>query len=359
MVLHVVQSGDVGGVQRHIRDLTVGLPELTAGVAAGTEGWLTKAVRASGGRIALLPHLARSIRPDLALMAGAELARTAEALDARIIHAHGAVALAAALRGKGRRPLIYTPHGFQWRDPEQSPPVRAASLLLHRMARRHVEALVAVSAQDERDALHLGYPRDRVRRIPNGVPAVVQDDSSRQWNTIGVATRIVRGKGLATLLRVLPELPTARLIVVGAGPLEGALRTESSRLAVADRVTWWGWQESLERFYRTIAVYASLSCKEGMPYAVLDALAYGVPVVASAIPAHRELLATGGGSLVVSQDRAALKSALCFWLADPKRYQRLGVRVPSQRAMLEAHGHLYAQFGTMVSPVQETARLSE
>lgn len=349
-VLHVVQSGDRGGVQRHVRDLADGLADITAGVAVGTTGWLTTQLAAHGIAVSVLPYLQRSVRPDRAIAASVEIALAAQQLGATIIHAHGVVALAAALRGAAGRPLIYTPHGFQWRDPAQPVAVRAASFVLHRWAVRRVARLVAVSRQDASDALLVGFRREIVHRIPNGVPAVGEDDSRRRWNTVGVAARLVPGKGLETLVRALAEIPEARLVVAGSGPLEPRLRREATRVGVTGRVEWWGWQESLDIFYRTIAVYAAMSQKEGLPYSVLDALAYGVPVVGSDIPAHRELIRhVESAVLVPVGDVREFAIQLRVLLGNAERRKRIkeyAASAPQAFAladMLTAHRKLYRE----------------
>lgn|GEM_PF-3105433 len=361
-VLHVVQSGDRGGVQRHVRDLAVGLADITAGVAAGSTGWLTTQMEAHGIRVSLLPHLERSVRPDRAIAAGGEVAQAARQLGATTIHAHGVVALAASLRGAVGKPLMYTSHGFQWRDPAHSPSVRAASIVLHRIAARRVTNVVAVSDQDASDALLLGFSKDVVHRIPNGVAVVGEDDSRRRWNTVGVASRLVRGKGLETCLHALTEIPDAVFIVAGSGPQELRIRGEATRLGVAGQIEWWGWQESLDDFYRTIAVYAALSHKEGLPYAVLDALAYQVPVVASNIAGHQELVQAGhNGVLVPVGNPKELAVQLRWLLGHPDRVRRMrgtltcGLNRFSLASMLSAHRWLYRETDRFRAPRRPTS----
>lgn len=326
-VLHVLQSGDRGGVQRHVRDLACGLPEWTAGVASGTQGWLTRQLAAAGVATVQLPELRRSLHPGNSVAAGRSLGRVAAEGGATVLHAHGVIALLAALRAAGGRPVVYTPHGFQWRDPAHPVWVRAASLLVHRHAARRLAALVAVSRRDAADAAAVGVPPGRIHHVPNGVPPRAEGHRGRESNLVGIATRLVPGKGLPQLLRAVAAVPQARLLVAGDGPLRADLQAEARRLGVAERVEWMGWCDALDGFYDRIAVYATLSEKEGLPYAVLDALAAGLPAVASDIDGHRELVRHGEtGWLVAAGDGRGAVEALRAAVEDGAGSRRRGER---------------------------------
>lgn len=350
-VLHVVQSGDRGGVQRHIRDLANGLPDLTAGVAVGACGWMTGQVTSKGIKVATLEHLVRAIRPARALAAAREVTRVADALGATILHAHGVAALAAILHAVGGRPLVYTPHGFQWRDPAHGPAVRSASWLLHKLATRRLTAVVAVCDQDVSDAIRIGFPQGVVRRIANGIqPPPAEEGSRTRSNMIGTAVRLVAGKGLKTLLQAVALVPPANLVVAGDGPLRSRLVAECTCLGISDKVEWLGWRESLEDFYRSITVYATLSAKEGMPYSLLDALSYRLPVLATDIPGHRQLLRDGeNGLLVPVADAEATAAGIRRLLLDVDLRAKMARSVATSGQafalgdMLAAHRKLYWQ----------------
>lgn len=340
-------------MQRHVRDLARGMPDITAGIALGSVGWLSREAAVYGIPVAPLRSLVRAIRPDLAFFAGQEIRRHADRLGATILHAHGVAALAAALFAAENRPLLYTPHGFQWRDPAHGPMLRNMSKLIHAIAIPKIRALVAVSGQDAADALALGFPRAVVHRIPNGVDIPPTTPVARPPATIGTAGRLVPGKGVHTLLEVVSLLPHTSLIIAGTGPALADLHRRCENLAIDTRVHWWGWQDSLDRFYQAITVYVSLSLKEGMPYSILDALAYGVPVVASDIPSHREILSDAKcGRLVYPQDPRATAAAIELALSDVHTHatRALCARQETQRfslsSMLQAHRRLYHTFQT-------------
>ena len=322
-VLHIVQSGDRGGVQRHVRDLAIGLAPLTAGVLTGTKGWLVEAVESASVSTVLAPSLRRAVNPAAVAAAGAQARRAAAELQATVVHAHGVFALLAA-RSVGHLPLVYTAHGFQWRDPAHPAWLRALSLRVHRQVAPRLAALIAVSEQDGQDAARLGLPRERIHQIPNGVPLPAISPARLPPRVIGTAGRLVQGKNTDALFRFLALLPAdVTLWVAGDGPALGDLRQLAADLRLSDRVHWLGWQDDLGcDFYPGIGVYATLSRKEGMPYAVLDAMAYGLPVVTSAIPAHQEIVAgSPWGALVTDGKLGECVERVMGWLSDAAAWQ--------------------------------------
>jgi glycosyltransferase involved in cell wall biosynthesis len=352
-VLHIVQSGDRGGVQRHVHDLALGLCEQTCGIASGSEGWLSQTAREAGIAVRALRHLQRSLDPRELALARRELAAACDNLAPNVVHAHGIFALLAALPLADRLPLVYTAHGFQWHDEAHSWAVRRLSLQLHRRAARKVAAFIAVASEGD-EARRVGFRR--VERISNGVALPEAGADPANTNTFGVATRLVPGKGLPEALAILAADPRLRLLVAGDGPMRRTLEAQAVGLGVGGRVEFLGWRDDLGAFYASIFAFVSLSQKEGLPYGVLDALAAGLPVVLSDIPGHRELVQHGRNGYLVSQgDASAAGVALQGLFADRALCTSAGaasrelVRTRYALAsMLERHEELYAEMGGAV-----------
>ncbi|MEW6115009.1 MAG: glycosyltransferase, partial [Thermodesulfobacteriota bacterium] len=86
------------------------------------------------------------------------------------------------------------------------------------------------------------------------------------------------------------EIPQARLVLAGTGAQEATLRNMAEELRISDAVDFLGLRRDVPRLLRSAAVFLSCSEAEGLPTALLEAQAAGVPVVASDIDAHREAL---------------------------------------------------------------------
>ena len=339
-VLHIVQSGDGGGVQRHVHDLVTGLPDQTAGVVTGTEGWLTRTIRDTGLPVRQAAHLVRSLDPRNVAAARRELAEVCRDWTPGVVHAHGIFALLAALPLADQMPLVYTGHGFQWHDKAHPWGLRSLSLAIHHRAAPRVAAFVAIASEAD-EALRVGF--QRVEQIPNGVrpwDAGVRLDNSK---TFGVATRLVPGKGLESLLDILAAEPDLQLCIAGDGSLAEHLAQKADVHGYRDRVDFLGWQDDLRLFYGGLFAYVSLSRKEGLPYGVLDALGAGLPVVLSDIAGHRELVAEGrNGYLVPQGDVTATLSALRRLASDRAHCTTAGA---ASRSLVEEHFSLDQMLG--------------
>ena len=127
--------------------------------------------------------------------------------------------------------------------------------------------------------------------------------------------RHVAQKGFDLLLRawvdVARQRPEARLRIVGDGPLRAEHEALAARLGVAGSIEWLAPTPQVERLYREAAVFVLASRYEGMPLALLEAQALGVPAVAFDCPTGpAEILSAETGRLVPAGDTSALAAAL-------------------------------------------------
>ncbi|MCO5171740.1 MAG: glycosyltransferase [Planctomycetes bacterium] len=173
--------------------------------------------------------------------------------------------------------------------------------------------LVCVSEEVAAEALAAGVEAERVVRIPNGVdlgPDVAQADPGAAPTVLFVG-RLDPAKGADDLLRAFARLAGggARLVLAGDGPERPALERLARDLGVADRVDLLGRRDDVPALLRGATVVAVPSRSEGLSNALLEALAAGCAVVATAIGPNRE--AAGDAALLAPPgDVAALAGAL-------------------------------------------------
>ena len=146
----------------------------------------------------------------------------------------------------------------------------------------------------------------------------VPDDAA----VIGLVARFRPSKDHATLLRAFarlaPDYPRLHLALVGDGPLEPTLRRLAAELGVADRVVFAGPVPGALRPQIAFDVAVLSSTAEGFPNVVVEALAAGVPVVATDVGGVRDSVEDGRtGLLVPPRDPEALAQAVARLLADP------------------------------------------
>lgn len=202
-----------------------------------------------------------------------------------------------------------------------------------------------------------GVRRDRLRLMSNGVQAPpTLDPQPRQGALISLLGRINPYKGHDVLLRALPlileSVPNARVEFAGAAWLpeerayENQLRTMVGELGLEAKVTFRGSYEDPGPILRASAVAVLPSYSEGLPNVLLEALAYGAPVVATSVAGIPEVIQDGvTGLLVPCADPAALARAVVSVLQNPRdaaARAAAGRRVVAERFSAERMAELWA-----------------
>lgn len=138
--------------------------------------------------------------------------------------------------------------------------------------------------------------------------------------------RLDKQKGYNYLIRAARVVPEATFAIVGDGPERSVLEDQVRELGLKDRVLFFGFRNDIPNWLSACHVFVLPSLYEGLPIAILEAMAAGKPVIATDIPENREVITHGmNGWLVPPQNPDALATALRAMLADPALAQRLGL----------------------------------
>jgi glycosyltransferase involved in cell wall biosynthesis len=229
--------------------------------------------------------------------------------DDGILHAHGGRALGIA-RLVRRWPVVATIHGF-------ITPTLRARLMAHaeRLLAARCAAVVAVSASLEALLLRSGAPPGRLFRVDNPVRlATAPSPSSRASSTpprLLMLSRLSHEKGVDVAIRAIARVPGVTLDIGGDGPERAALQRLIDGLGVSTRVRLCGHLVEVGPALAACDGLVLSSRQEGQPLAVLEALAGGVPVVASDVGDVGDILGNSGAGLLVRPgDVAGLAAAI-------------------------------------------------
>lgn len=185
-----------------------------------------------------------------------------------------------------------------------------------------------------------GRDRHKLHVIHMGVvvpknPATPREKTSEDESTMICAGNLNEGKGHALLFEAMAELQARgssgfTLLVAGDGPLRNTLRRKAGDLGLEGRVRFLGHvdHDELMTLYGSGAIDAAVlpSAFEGIPVALMEAMGYGIPVIATAVGGVPELCGGDCGVLIPSGDRHALAEAIQRLLFDRERMLRLGQR---------------------------------
>jgi glycosyltransferase involved in cell wall biosynthesis len=332
-ILQVLVSTHAGGGPQHVLAVALGLRARgwRSIVAGPADGPLFERFRAAGVETVAMPT------DRLHPLTTWRLAQLIRARGVRLVHSHGKGAgvharLAARRAGV---PAVHTLHGIHYE--RYRAPARAVYLALERRLSALTRIVINVSRTQEREGLALGlFTAAQSRVILNGVDvarltARVLDRADARATlgldpaaaVVGSAARFDEVKRLDLLVRAVAAAPTFVLALVGDGPEASRLRALAATLKVSARVRFAGEIPDAPRLFPAFDVFAAPSRKEGLPLAVLEAMALGLPVVASDIPAHREVLGVPSDGLV-DGGAEAFAARLTALLTDADRRARLG-----------------------------------
>jgi glycosyltransferase involved in cell wall biosynthesis len=272
----------------------------------------------------------------------------------RVLHAHGLapeVLAGAASWGIPSCGLIATVHSdpgdVAWRAPGRGIP---SALALWLARRTRASRLIAVTEDIALKLARSGLPRTRIVHVPNGVEAPASGDldarsrirselgvSDRTF-VIGIVGRLEPVKGHRRLIEALASLGDgprpAEAWFVGDGPLRNELEKEVSRRDLSDRIRFLGFRGDVRSVMAALDVGVFCSDHEGMPYAALEMMASGVPLVARRVGGLAEIVADrNDGLLYPAGDPTALSGVLTRLRDDPALTSRLGSAASSRAAV--------------------------
>ncbi len=324
-VLQVVRPA-LGGIRQHVLSLLDGLdPACVTNSVAAPPAFVREVLRH--------PHLHASIPLDIAarfslardLLAARRLARLVPQF-ADIVHAHGARAgWICALAHRHRPfPLVFTAHNLVSRD------------LVTRLAIPflgfHADRVLAVSPSVADSLAACGLPRAKIQVVPNGINLTrfeltpTQRAEARQSFglpdnafVVAAAARLSREKGMDTLLQAAGQRAGMTFLLAGDGPLKATLARQmppNARLL--------GRLSDVQPLLAAADVFAVPSRREGQGIAALEAMAMGLPLVASRVGGLADMLTDGETALLVPPDAPdALAAALSRLKSDARLRAKL------------------------------------
>jgi glycosyltransferase involved in cell wall biosynthesis len=334
-IVHVLSSFGVGGQERVALDLAAGQirrgsPVLAVSLAAPPDGPLAAEFRDAGAEVLTVAKRGGGLDPSLT----PRLAWHLRARHVDVVHTHNPLPLiyaAPAARLVGAV-AIHTKHGLN--------PGSRGNLMLRRAAARLVSAFVAVSdvtaaqARRQRDCdpaklvvIPNGIRLERFRPDPDARRAIraelgIPDDA---W-VVGTVGRIDEVKNQPMLVRAIAPMlgDRSRLVIVGDGPARAALDAAVAAVAEPRYVHLLGRRMDVDRILPALDVFALSSLTEGLPLVVPEAMAAGLPVVATAVGGVPDVVADGDTGLLCSVDEGALRERLATLAADEPMARAMG-----------------------------------
>jgi glycosyltransferase involved in cell wall biosynthesis len=328
-ILHVVAPGEAGGLERVVQALAIGHRrrgvELHVAVildAPNPRHGFVLPLLDSGVSVHPLPLPARAYRQERA-----EVRRLISSLRPNVVHTHGYrpdVVDGGVARQAGV-PCVTTVHGFtggDWKNRVYEQ--------LQRWSYRRFDAVVAVSRLLAESLVRSGVPRSRVRLLRNAWSEMSRPESrSAARDRLGVPPgvfhvgwvgRVSEEKGLDVLVSALPHLADlpVRVSVIGDGCERPRVQAQAASLGVGDRIHWAGVVPDAARLFPAFDAYVLSSRTEGTPMVLFEAMAVGVPIVATAVGGVPDVVSAAEVRLVPGDDPYSLAKAIRSVFSEPE-----------------------------------------
>jgi glycosyltransferase involved in cell wall biosynthesis len=261
-----------------------------------------------------------------------------------IVHGHSSKggALARLLFGAGIQAKVYSAHAFVTMKPDLSWLESSLYCLAERFLAHVGDAVIATSDTEQEHAEgFLGISSEKNFLIPNGIdmPTIdsrkVRRDLRYTWGVhddeivIGTVVRFDKQKAPEILLgafaNIAKRIDNVRLVMIGGGPMKEQLVMQAEGLGISHLIVWPGYVKD-ESLMAAFDIFALSSWYEGFPYVLLDALAVGLPLVATQV-GGADMVINGGenGFIVPCGDVKEMSKALYLVSTNEKQRNQMGM----------------------------------
>ena len=350
-VLHPITRLIIGGAQENtmltaaLLDKGAWAVDVLCGPQTGSEGSLIEAVRARGTPLFIEPALVREVNPIRDVVALVRLAWRMRRGGYAVVHTHSSK---AGILGRwaawlaGVPVIVHTVHGWGHHE-RQHPLVRAYYVILEKLTLLITDKLIVVSPQNIEKGLAdgIGTPADYVV-IRSGIelerfghPRVGRDETRRTWGipldapVVGTVTRLSVQKApldfVCAAALVAQTRPDVWFVMVGDGDLRPQVEALASELGVRERLVLTGLRRDVPELMSAFDIFALSSLWEGLPRVLPQAMATGLPIVATAADGTAEAVSQGvNGILTPPGEPQALAGMLLQLLQNPALAQQMG-----------------------------------
>lgn len=327
-ILYVVTKSVWGGAQRYVFDLAINLPKdrFEVIVAAGGNGQLFDKLRAASIRTITIPGLHRDVNIFKEILSFWNLFKIFRDERPDTIHLNstkigglGALAAFAAKLTTYNLQLttIFTVHGWGFNE-DRPLPIRAVIFLISWLSALFQDKIICINNADFKVAKKF-IPRRKLALIFNGIGPIdflprvearnflaqkIGRPIAEDVILIGTTAELTKNKGLEYLVTALPRLNLGThkglTLMIGEGEKREKLQKQMNMLGLQDIIFLLGFIPDAARYLKAFDIFALPSLKEGLPYTIMEAMAAGLPVIATNVGGIPDLVEHGKTGLLVS-----------------------------------------------------------
>lgn len=287
-------------------------------VATAPNGELVEEVIRRGWKHIPIPSLVREINPKSDWLACRELAKILKDEKVDILHTHSSkTGLLGRIIGRMNKvpTIIHTVHGYPFHK-YQNHLLSCFYKVAECFAGKFCDYIVSVNREDAEIAHRLLLiPNHKVRYIPNGaMPQEKRTILQKKEIVIGTLSRFWKQKNMINTVKIAIKACQHRnelkFIFVGDGEDLSQCQRLVNNANLATRILFPGWSLDKEKWLSMFDIFLLYSLWEGLPLSILEAMSYGLPIIASDIKGNRELVDDRNGYLISPENEAGLFNLL-------------------------------------------------
>ncbi len=356
-IFYLITKSNWGGAQRYVYDLATALlpDQFDATVIFGPGGTLAEKLTAAGIKTITLSSLGRDVKPLSDFATFRQLYRLFQTERPDIIHLNSSkIGALGALAGRlaGIKKIIFTGHGWAFNE-KRSRLNRLLIGLIHWLTITLAHQTIAVSEKTARQISHLPLVKEKITIIHNGLATIsyLEKTLARQaliekvwqkeisaaevdkFTIIGTVSELHKNKGVDFLIQAFGEIKdqTANAVIwiIGEGEERKSLEQQIKNNNCEESIFLLGAIPNAAHYIKAFDIFTLTSRTEAFPYAVLEAGAASLPIIASAVGGIPEMIDKQGenGILVRSGNIRELKYTLLKLLKDQKLRTKLGKNI--------------------------------
>ncbi|MEE9442382.1 MAG: glycosyltransferase [candidate division Zixibacteria bacterium] len=309
-VLHIVLTTDTGGMENVVYNLGVGVDPSRIHTQVGYLLWRGHLSDLLDKRNIKSEMIPRGF-PVLSLIYPRQMIKYIKSSGCQIVHAHSGCwfKVAAACAHLPHIKLIYTDHGRTY-------PEKKLQIMMDRFSMRYTDKVVAVGSILQKYLIDgIGLPSEKVININNCIdtgrfsPCDTRIEIRKELDfseddlLIGIVARLAPVKNHRFLIKAFKQVsqkfPRARLLIIGSGPLKNDLEMQVDDLNLKEKIVFMGDRQDVPRLLNAMDFTTLSSLSEGVSLTILEAMASGLPVVATAVGGNSSIIKSGLNGILV------------------------------------------------------------
>lgn len=338
-ILHAIRQGKVGGGETHVLDLVKELnkDKYVSVILSFTEGPMVERLKADGFKT----YVVHTEKP-FDIKVWKEVKRIIEDEEINLVHAHGTRANSNTFYSakKLNIPLIYTVHGWSF-HPDQNRIIKIVRTMSERFLVNTANKTICVSQSNLNEGRNKFPMKDAVV-IENGINQLKFNPNQKYKNVraefgiddktvlVGYIARITRQKAPLTFLKAIANLSYInglKFLIIGDGDLKTEMQTLAEELQLKDSVIFDDFRDDIPAVLNAIDIFCLPSLWEGLPIALLEAMAMEKAIIATSIDGITDLIThMENGLLVPPLDVKELSETIDKLASNDELRNRLGIR---------------------------------